>query len=204
MKVYGYVRLSRDEDNRTKESLEVQKRLIQTYAQENNLNIERIIEDSNISGYTFNRPGLNELKNIIEDEEVDILLTKDLSRIGRHNGKTLIFLEYLEEYNVRLVLINEDYDSKKDNDDIIGIKTWYNERYIKDISKKIRANIRQKQKEEGLVIIPPYGYIKDNEGNIHIDEDAALVVKEIFSLYLQGNGVKKYQRYLTKKVMIHQ
>lgn len=199
MKVYGYVRLSRDEDNRTKESLQVQKRLIKTYSEENDLNLIEIVEDDNISGYTFNRPGLEKLKELIEDEKVNILVAKDLSRIGRHNAKTLLFLDYLEEYGVRLILTDDDYDSEKDDDDIIGIKTWYNERYVKDISKKIRANIRQKQKEEGLVIIPPYGYEKDDNKCIEIDEESALVVKEIFNLYLQGYGLKKIARVLNDK-----
>lgn len=178
MNIYGYARLSRDEDNRTKESLEVQQSLIRSYAKENNLNLIKVFVDDNVSGYTFDREGLNKLKELIKEDKVDVLLAKDLSRIGRHNAKTLFFLEFLKEYNVRLVLINEDYDSKEDDDDIIGIKTWYNERYIKDISKKIKAHIKHKQKEEGLVIIPPFGYMKNENGKVVIDPEAAPIVKK--------------------------
>ncbi len=199
MNVYGYARLSRDEDNRTKESLEVQQNLIRSYAKENNLNLIKIFVDDNVSGYTFDRDDLNELKELIKKNKVDVLLAKDLSRIGRHNAKTLFFLEFLKEYNVRLILINEDYDSKEDDDDIIGIKTWYNERYVKDISRKIKAHIKHKQKEEGLVIIPPFGYIKNEKGDILIDEDVAFIVKEIFRLYISGHGVKNVAKELNKK-----
>lgn len=135
MNVYGYARLSRDED-KNKESLNTQIDLIKDYAEENDFKIIKVFEDDNVSGYTYDRHALNELKELIDDGEVDVLIAKDLSRIGRNNGKTLLFLDYLEDNGVRLILTNEDYDSANDNDDMIGIKTWFNERYIKDISKK--------------------------------------------------------------------
>ena len=79
--------------------------------------------------YTFERPGLSALKRKIENGEVDVLIAKDLSRIGRHNARTLLFLEYLEEHHVRLILPMKRYDSFEDKDDMLGIETWLNERY---------------------------------------------------------------------------
>lgn len=200
--IYGYSRLSRDEDKDNYDSIIAQNSLINRFSiNEIGYPIIKIFEDDNVSGYTFNRKGLNELKNLIETGEVDILLTKDLSRIGRHNAKTLLFLEYLEEYNVRLILVNENYDSDKDDDDIIGIKTWYNERYIKDISKKIRANLEIKQKETGLITKVPFGY-KRSEMDRHrlvVDEEAALVVKEIFQLYIKGHGGRSIATILNEE-----
>jgi DNA invertase Pin-like site-specific DNA recombinase len=148
-----------------------------------------VFEDNNISGYTLDRPGFNKLKELIEAGQMDTLLVKDLSRVGRHNAKVLLFLDYLVDMNVRLVLMTDNYDSQTDDDTIIGIKTWYNELYLKDLSKKITANMRQKQRE-GLVIVEPYGYIKtpNNKNKLLIDEPAAQIVRQIFGWYLDGMG----------------
>lgn len=191
MNIYGYSRISRDEDKENYDAIITQNKMIEEYSiSEIGYPALKVFEDDNVSGYTFNRDGLNELKKLIEAGKVDILLTKDLSRVGRHNAKTLLFLEYLEEYNVRLILIHDNYDSDKDDDDIIGIKTWFNEKYIKDISRKIRANLNTKQKQGGLITKVPFGYIRDpeNKHRLIVDEEAAIIINRIFKLYLDGNG----------------
>lgn len=197
MRVYGYARVSRNEDNKN-ESIDNQKALIRSFAEDNNYNLIDIFEDDNVTGYKFERDGLGALKKIIEDGEVDLLLVKDLSRIGRHNAQTLLFLEYLEEFNVRIISINTNYDSKDSDDGIIGIETWYNERYVKDISKKIRSSMKQKQKE-GLVIIPPFGFIKNSDKQIIIDEESVDSIKLIFDLCLEGYGTKNIAKILNEK-----
>lgn len=189
--IYGYSRLSRDEDKDNYDSIIAQNKIIKRYSSNDiGYPVSKIFEDDNISGYTFNRKGLNELKKLIEAGQVDILLTKDLSRIGRHNANTLLFLEYLEEYNVRLILIHDNYDSDKDDDDIIGIKTWYNEKYVKDLSRKIKANLEIKQKETGLITKVPFGYNRSevDRHKLVIDEEAASIVNKIFRLYIEGHG----------------
>lgn len=182
MRAYGYVRISRDEDGK-RESIGTQKKVVCDYAKENNIELINVFEDNNISGYSFEREGLQQLMTLIEGKKVDILIAKDLSRIGRHNAKTLLFLDYLDDNGVRLVLLNDNYDSKTDDDTTIGIKTWYNEMYLKDLSRKIKTNMRQKQKE-GLVIVPHYGYMKDpiNPKKIVIDYEVSETVKLIFKL----------------------
>ena len=191
MNIYGYSRVSRDEDKENYGTIETQNIMIESYAKELGSKVKDIIEDDNVSGYTFNREGLNKLKALIEDGQVDILIAKDLSRIGRHNAKTLLFLDYLEEYNVRLILINDNYDSSKDDDDIIGIKTWFNEKYIKDLSKKIVTSLRVRQENVGgLLTKVPFGYERDEEkkNGLIIDEEAAEIVRKIFELYIDGYG----------------
>lgn len=202
MNVYGYSRISRDEDRENYDTIMTQNKMIERYSKsELEYPVLKIFEDDNISGYTFNREGLNKLKQLIETGKVDILLTKDLSRLGRHNAKTLLFLEYLEEHGVRLILIHDSYDSAKDDDDIIGIKTWYNEKYIKDLSRKIKANLEVKQKESGLITKVPFGY-KRSEADRHrlvIDEEAALIVKRLFRLYIEGHGGRKIANIINKE-----
>lgn len=199
MKAYGYVRISRDEDGK-KESIETQKKVVRDFAKSNGIELIDIFEDNNVSGYTFEREGLAQLKKLIEQKQVDVLFVKDLSRIGRHNAKVLLFLDYLDDYNVRLMLKSDNYDSSSDDDTMLGIKAWYNEIYLKDLSKKITANIRQKQKE-GLVVVENYGYIKDpnDKNKLIVDEEVADTIRLIFRLYLEGYGCNKIAHYLNER-----
>jgi len=105
--------------------------------------IKSIYIDDNVSGSGFERRGIYELKRDVMEGKINLLVLKDLSRLGRNNAKTLLFLDFLEENGVRVVTFDGRYDSLKDND-IVGIETWFNERYILDISRKIRANLRFK------------------------------------------------------------
>ncbi len=196
MRAYGYVRISRDEDGK-KESIETQKKVVIDFAKQNGVELIDIFEDNNVSGYTFERDGLNNLKELIESGKVDALFAKDLSRIGRHNAKVLLFLDYLDDKNVRLMLKSDNYDSESDDDTMLGIKAWYNEMYLKDLSKKITANIRQKQKE-GLVIVQHYGYMKDpqDKNKLIIDDEVTDTIKMIFRMYLEGYGCNKIAHYL--------
>lgn len=201
---YGYTRISKDEDN-SRDSIETQKNILLDYAKNNKIDLLHVFEDDNYSGYKFDRPDFNILRELIRLGKVKRIIVKDLSRIGRHNAHTLIFLEFLRDNGVQLISVTENIDTFNQNDDmIIGIKTWYNELYVKDISKKIRANIRQKQKE-GLVIVPQFGYMKDpNDPNkLIIDEDVTWIIKLIFKLYTEeGIGTRKIADYLNKQKII--
>lgn len=199
LRVYGYVRLSRDEDDE-KNSLTNQKQILLDYAKSKNYKIIEIFEDDNVSGMTFDREGLNKLKEVVELKKVDIILVKDLSRIGRHKAYSALFLEYLRENNAKLISVTENIDSLNENDDIlIGFKQILNEQYAKDISRKIRAGFKQKQKD-GLVIIPPFGYIKNaSTKQIEIYDECAEIVRLIYKLYIEGYGSKKIAQYLNEK-----
>jgi len=97
--------------------------------------IKSIYIDDNVSGSGFERRGIYELKRDVMEGKINLLVLKDLSRLGRNNAKTLLFLDFLEENGVRVVTFDGRYDSLKDND-IVGIETWFNERYILDIQEK--------------------------------------------------------------------
>lgn len=189
--VYGYARISRDED-RNFVSIDNQKLIIIRYAETKKLNIDAWFVDDNISGYTFNRPGFTALLDALCDGE-DIIICKDLSRLGRHNAKVLLFIEELKERGIRLLMADDDYDSFAEEDDILGIKTWYNERYIKDTSKKIRKMFKARQ-EAGTMIVPvPFGYkhVDDDKYAVEIVEREAEIIRYIDSLYLSGMGYRK-------------
>lgn len=201
----GYVRLSRDEDAANYSSIISQKKIIQEYAEGKKLgNIYKYYEDDNYSGYTFERPAFKEMMLDLENGKIDMIIAKDFSRLGRHNAKMLLLIENIRELGKRLIVVEEGsggYDTFEDDDDIIGIKTWYNERYIKDISRKIRSSFRVKQKDGTLIFHEYYGYRKHplDKHQLVIDEECAEVVKIIFDLYIQGYGYYKIIDYLNKQ-----
>ena len=97
----GYVRLSRDDSKRNYSSIENQKKIIEAYAKENHMILRHIYEDDGISGYSFDRPDFqNMMANLAS---IDVIVAKDLSRIGRHNAKVLLFLEKMEAQGKRAV-----------------------------------------------------------------------------------------------------
>lgn len=198
--IAGYVRLSKDDDKRNYSSIENQKLIIQQYAAEQNLVIDRWYEDDGISGYLFDRPGFNQLIADLE-KDIDTVLVKDFSRLGRHNAKILLLLEHFKEQGRRLIVIDDRYDSEISEDDMIGITTWFNERYVKDTSKKIRHAINAKQKAGTLVTRPPFGYqrIDKNKEKIEVIPSEAETIRLIFDLYIQGLGYRKISDYLTQQ-----
>lgn len=197
--VDGYVRLSRDDNKRNYSSIENQKKIIQQYAEENNMIIRHIYEDDGISGYSFNRPDFQKMMASLDT--INIIVAKDLSRIGRHNAKVLLFLEEMEEMGKRVILIDDNYDSFYSDDDIIGIKTWDNERHVKNTSRKVKRIKRMEQESGTLVSHPPFGFTRHplNKQIILIDEEAAAILNLEKEIYLDGNGIRKTAEILTDR-----
>lgn len=195
----GYVRLSRDDNKRNYSSIENQKKIIQQYAEENNMIIRHIYEDDGISGYSFNRPEFQKMMASLDT--INIIVAKDLSRIGRHNAKVLLFLEEMEEMGKRVILIDDNYDSFYSDDDIIGIKTWDNERHVKNTSRKVKRIKRMEQESGTLISQPPFGFTRHplNKQIILIDEEAAAILNLEKEIYLDGNGIRKTAEILTDR-----
>lgn len=196
----GYVRLSRDDDKRNYVSIENQKLIINQFAAENNMVIDRWYEDDGISGYIFERPGFIQLMEDL-NRDIDRVLVKDFSRLGRHNARVLLLLDEFQERGKQLIVIDDNYDSMQEDDDTIGIKTWYNERYVKDTSKKIKRAIGARQKEGTLMTHTPFGYKRNekDKSQIEIVPKEAEYVKMVFNLYLNGSGYRMIANYLTEK-----
>ena len=195
----GYVRLSRDDDRRNYVSIENQMLIIRQYAAERDAAIDRWYEDDGVSGYLFDRPGFNQLMKDL-DRDIDTVFVKDFSRLGRHNAKVLLLLDEFQERGKRLIVVDDAYDSSQSDDDTIGIKTWYNERYVKDTSKKIRRALGARQREGTLMTQPPFGYKRNSSDKavIEVVPREAEYVKMIFDLYLGGSGYRKIAAYLTE------
>lgn len=194
MKAWLYYRLSRDEDEEMN-SLQNQRQILIDYAKQNNFDVIGESFDDNVSGMTFDRKGLNELENAVDEGKIEAVLVKDLSRLGRHRTQTALFIDHLRENKVKVISVTEGIDTTNENDDLlIGFKQIFNDFYAKDIGKKVRAGIRQKQKT-GLIVNLPMGYYKDkNTGEVLIDETAAEIVREVFQRYIGGHGITAIAR----------
>lgn len=205
--VVGYCRLSRDEDKENYASIEEQKRIIKDYATTRNWNIEDqdFYIDDNVSGYTFNRPEFSKMIERVKGGNIDVVIAKDLSRIGRNNGKVLVLIDEFKEMQKNLILVSEmcgTYDVLNDRDDTIGITTWFNERYVKDCSRKTRDHMYSKQKTGRLIMGNYYGYVKDKEDvtKLYVDEEIRPVIELIYKLYVEdGLGRKKICDILNSK-----
>ena len=196
MRVWLYTRLSNDDDP-AQNSLQNQQEICRAFAEKQGWAIVGSSADDNISGMNFSRRGLDMLTAAVQAKQVEAVLVKDLSRLGRHRTQTALFIDYLREHQVRVISVTEGVDTFCEEDDLmIGVRGLMTDYYAKDIGKKIRAGYRQKQKD-GLVITPPFGYWKDrNTNQVLVQQEAAETVQLIYALYLQGCGQKEIARRL--------
>ncbi|MEY8519309.1 recombinase family protein [Lachnospiraceae bacterium 29-84] len=143
----------------------------------------------------FDRPDFNRMLDDIEAEKIDVVITKDLSRLGRDHLKVGHFTEiYFPMKNVRYIAVNDCVDTANKNNDIAALKNVMNEFYSRDNSRKIRSSIRARAKA-GLYrcSYAPFGYRKssDNHNKLVVDGETAWIVKRIFELANAGMGAHK-------------
>ena len=190
MNVWLYYRLSRDEDKQLN-SLNNQRKIVQEYAEAHGHTVVGESYDDNVSGMHFDREGIEKLQEEAEKKSFEAVIVKDLSRLGRHKILTAMFIDNLKSLGIRVLSATEGIDTFNENDDLmIGFKSLINDTYCRDMSRKIRAGYKQKQKN-GIVMIPPMGYRKDKiTGKVEIVEEQAKIVRRIYDLYLSGYGLK--------------
>ena len=195
-----YCRLSRDDGtDKESNSIENQKKLLTAYAKEHGFENVRIYVDDGYTGTNFNRPDFKRLIQDIEDGFVSTLIVKDMSRLGREYLETGKYTEvYFPSRNVRFIAVNDGVDSAEGEDDFVPFRNIMNEWYAKDISRKCRSAHKTRGKSGVPLGQPPYGYMKDPEDKTRwiIDPEAAPVVREIFKLYLEGNGIDTIARIM--------
>ena len=189
-----YLRLSRDDQNGNTESMSIsnQRDMLMQYCEERGWKVYDIYIDDGFTGTNFERPGFQRMIEDIKEGYIGIVLTKDLSRLGRNYVMTGQYTDFFfPEHGVRYVAVNDSYDSAKDDNDIAPFKNILNEMYAKDISKKVRS-VRQTSAKQGKFMgsKPPFGYVKsaDNKHQLIIDPPAAEVVKRIFREFAGGES----------------
>ena len=188
-----YCRLSRDDELQGESnSVTNQKSIISKYAKERGFKNLKFFVDDGYSGVSFTRPAFMELMELAEAGKVETIIVKDHSRLGRNR---LIVGQLLEEDFVRLgvryIAIMDNIDTKEGLSDFLPVQDWFNEMHAKNTSKKVRAVFQNKgMSGKPLTTVIPYGYRKNEADPVRwlVDEEAADVVRKIFSLCVSGYG----------------
>ena len=203
-----YLRLSRDDENEgDSESIINQREYLTKYVKnQTNWLLVDIYVDDGFTGTNFNRPDFIRMKNDIELGKINLVITKDLSRLGRDYIDTGYYLEkYFPAKRVRYIAVNDGIDTfekNNGNNDMGAFKSVVNDMYAKDISKKVRTAKKTKaEKGEFIGAFAPYGYKKhpDDITKLIIDEEVANVVRYIFTEFNNGNGLSYIARRLNEK-----
>ena len=186
-----YERLSRDDELQGESnSISNQKKLLEEYAVGHGLPNPTHFTDDGISGTRFDRPGFLSMMEEVEAGNVECIVVKDMSRLGRDYLKVGQILEILRQKGVRLIAVNDGVDSSQGDDDFIPFRNIMNEWYARDTSKKIKSTFKTKgmmgKHLTGTVI---YGYLwNEARDQWIVDEEAAAVVKRIFAMTIEGYG----------------
>lgn len=206
-KVAMYIRLSREDgDKEESSSVTNQRNIITRFINENDnfIIVDEYVDDG-YTGTNFNRPAFQRMIKDIEKGKINTVITKDLSRLGRDYIDTGRYVQrYFPENRVRYIALLDGIDTLEDAgmNDIAPFKSVINDMYIKDISKKITSALKERKTAGNfLAVTAPYGYKKnpENKYQLVINEEEAKVVRYIFRLYLQGNGLTKIAKILTEE-----
>ena len=198
-----YMRLSKDDGKIESSSISNQRKILKRYAEENCFDIYKEYIDDGYSGTSFDRPAWNKMITDIENGSINTVMVKDLSRIGRDY---IISGQYTEIYfpskGVRLIAVNDGYDSFGGFSDMIPFRNVLNEMYARDISRKIRSSLHSKMLEGSFIgNFAPYGYKKDenNKNHLIIDNASAEIVKRIFEYAYSGLRPTEIAEMLNKE-----
>ena len=202
-----YCRLSQD-DMLAGESNSItnQKSILLKYAKENGFTNTQFYTDDGYSGTNFNRPDFQRMKTDIEDGRVSTVIVKDLSHLGREYLQTGYYTEiFFSQYDVRFIAIHDNVDTQRGDNDFAPFKNLMNEFYARDCSKKVRAVLKSKgMSGKPLTSNAPYGY-KKAEGNKDlwiIDEEAAAVVRKMFTLCIGGYSPFQIAKKLSEEQIL--
>jgi DNA invertase Pin-like site-specific DNA recombinase len=199
-KAAAYIRLSSDEEIQ-QTSIDNQLEIITAYCNQNNLVLIDIYIDDGYTGTIFNRPAFKRMLQDLDAGIVNCVITKDVSRLGR----TMLGVgRYIDEYfvnnNIRYISIMEGYDSAvNNNEESMGIRLFLNDYYAKECSKRTFNRLRKKAKETNITALGCYGYKKDKDGNLLIDEEVVDNVRYIFNEYKNGKSNKEIADSLNER-----
>ena len=206
-----YCRLSQEDANEgDSNSITNQKDILLRYAKEHRFPNPTFFVDDGYSGTNYDRPGFQQMLSEIEAGKVVVVLTKDLSRLGRNSSLTGLYINFtFPKYSVRYIAINDHFDTIDPNstdNDVAGIKNWFNEFFAKDTSRKIRA-VQKAKGERGVPLTTnvPFGYLKDPADKTKwiVDEAAAMVVRRIFKLCMEGRGPMQIAKLLQAEKVLN-
>ena len=202
-----YCRLSQDDGlEGDSNSIQNQKNILQKFAEDHHFPNLCFYVDDGFSGGNFQRPAFQQMISDMENGEIGIIVTKDLSRLGRNQLHTGLYIEErFPMFGVRYIAINDNVDTdSSESNDLMPFKNLFNEWFIRDTSRKIRAVLKAKaERGERPGTRAPYGYIKDPETKkLAVDDEAAAIVRRIFAMCASGNGPSQIARILKKEQVL--
>ena len=202
-----YCRLSQDDGiEGDSNSIQNQKAILQKFAEDHHFPSPCFYVDDGFSGGNFQRPAFQQMISDMENGEIGIIVTKDLSRLGRNQLHTGLYIEErFPMFGVRYIAINDNVDTdSNESNDLMPFKNLFNEWFIRDTSRKIRAVLKAKaERGERLGTRAPYGYRKDPDTKkLIVDEEAAAIVRRIFAMCASGSGPSQIARILKKEQIL--
>ena len=202
-----YCRLSQDDGiEGDSNSIQNQKNILQKFAEDHHFPNPCFYVDDGFSGGNFQRPAFQQMISDMENGEIGIIVTKDLSRLGRNQLHTGLYIEErFPMFGVRYIAINDNVDTdSNESNDLMPFKNLFNEWFIRDTSRKIRAVLKAKaERGERLGTRAPYGYRKDPDTKkLIVDEEAAAIVRRIFAMCASGSGPSQIARILKKEQIL--
>jgi DNA invertase Pin-like site-specific DNA recombinase len=187
-----YCRLSKDDNDNGSSSIISQKSMLEKYVHDNGWTLSGYYVDDGFTGTNYCRPDFQRMIEDVEVGKINMIVVKDLSRLGRNYIETGQYTDiYFPDRGVRFVALNDGIDTKNTDNDIAPFKNILNQMYSTDLSKKVRSAIRtKKQKGEFLSSYAPFGYQKapQNKNQLIVEETGAAVVRRIYSLCASGHG----------------
>ena|GEM_PF-20507 len=199
-----YCRLSRDDELQgDSNSIQNQKKILAEYAQGKGFGNPVFYVDDGFSGSNFQRPGFAQMLGDIESGSVGTVITKDLSRLGRNYIEVGRYTEIVfPQCDVRFIAVNDSFDSaNSDHSEFMSLKNLFNDWYVRDTSKKVRAVQKAKaQRGERLGGRVPYGYRLDGKGLVP-DEETAPMARQIFAYCANGLGPSQIARRLEEAMI---
>ncbi len=188
-----YCRLSKDDETEGESaSIQNQKLLLEQYCNQQGWEIVAVYQDDGYTGLNMNRPDLQRMLRAIERKQIDVVVTKDLSRLGRNYLQTGQLLEeFFPKNQVRYISLNDGIDTEKGNTDIMPFKNILNEFYSRDVSKKVHSSYLVKARNGKFTgCLAPFGYKKspEDKNRLIVDEETAWIVKKIYDYAKSGRG----------------
>lgn len=191
---FAYLRLSNEEaQGGESSSITNQRMIVENYCKQNGITLVREFVDDGYSGGNFNRPSFKEMLKQLEQGKANLVITKDLSRLGRDMREASYYAEqFFPEHGIQYIAIADNFDTEHDNI-MAPFLFAMNEVYLRDGSRKVKDVLRSKRESGQYCACPPYGYRKDQENRHRLapDEATAPVVERIFQRAAAGDSSRK-------------
>ena len=198
---FAYLRLSNEEAAEGESSsIKNQRMIIQDYCERNEILLVRVFIDDGWSGGNFDRPAFQEMIALLEQGKANIVITKDLSRLGRDMREASYYAEqYYPEHGIRYLTVADNFDTEQENV-MAPFQFAMNEVYLRDGSRKVKEVLKAKREKGLYCACAPYGYVKDprNKNRLVPDEETAPIIRRIFEAAANGDSSRKIAMELNR------